>query len=113
MGCLDEALAGFASDTLRGRVRRHQIGMLGLECLQPVHQHVVLRVGYFGRVENVVEMLVVAELVAEGLDLLVGRKGVRHSEDYKERARLLSREAASVGSIHSKRASLEDTRSKS
>ena len=35
---------------------------------------VVLGVGPLGRVEHVVEVLVVAELFAEGFDLLVGRE---------------------------------------
>src|SRR5579871_1203588 len=92
--CLGEALTRLASDTLRGRVRRHELRMIGLELLQPVHDHVVLRVRYFRRIENVVQMLVVTKFVAEGLDLLVGREGMRHREDYKEGTRLLSREAA-------------------
>jgi len=43
--------------------------VLGFEGLEAVHQGVVLGVGEYGSVEDVVEVLVVAELVAEALDL--------------------------------------------
>src|SRR3984957_711888 len=80
----DEAFARLAADALRGRVGRDEIGMLLLDLLQPVHQRVVLRVSQLRRIEYVVEMLVVTKLIAQLLKLLVGRKGGRHSEDYKE-----------------------------
>jgi hypothetical protein len=54
----------------------------GFEPLQLVHCGVVPGIGPIGGVENVVEVLVVAELVAEGLDLLVGREaGFRRHEE--------------------------------
>src|ERR1700722_11065060 len=63
--------------------------MLVLDLLEAVHERVVLRVGQLRGVEDVVEMLVVAEFVAQLLQLLVGREGGRHSEDYKERRDML------------------------
>jgi hypothetical protein len=75
---LDEAFAGLAADALGGRVGRDQLGMLGLERLQAVHARVVLGVGDLGRVEHVVEMLVVAKVLAQGFDLLLGREPGRH-----------------------------------
>ena len=76
---LHEALVGLAADALGGRVGRDEAGMLGLEHLEAVHEGVVLRVRKDGRVEDVVEVLVVNDLVAEGLDLVegIGRGGGR------------------------------------
>ncbi len=67
----EEAVAGLATDALAGRVGRDQIRVLGLERLETLHQVVVLGIGEYGRVEHVVQVLVVAELVAEGFDLLL------------------------------------------
>ncbi len=44
--------------------------MLGLERLETVHEGVVLGVREDGRVEDVVEVLVVNDVVAEGLNLV-------------------------------------------
>ena len=54
-----------AADALRGRVGRDELGVVGLEPLELVHERVVFGVGNFGRVEDVVEVLVVAQLMAQ------------------------------------------------
>ena len=70
MAHLLEALGGLAADALGGRVGGEQLGMRGLEALELVHQRVVLGVGDLGGVENVVEVLVAAEIGAELLGAL-------------------------------------------
>jgi hypothetical protein len=61
---LGEAFAGLAADALRGRVRGDEFGMGGLEFLEVAHEGVVFGVGDLGRIEDVIEMLVPAELLA-------------------------------------------------
>ena len=61
--------------------------MRGLERLQAVHPRVVLGVGQFGRIEDVVEVFVVANVFAQRFDLLVGREMGRHGRNYRERLR--------------------------
>jgi hypothetical protein len=60
-----EALGRLAADALGGRVGREQLGVRGLDALELVHQRVVLGVGDLRRVEDVVEVLVVAEFGAQ------------------------------------------------
>src|ERR1035438_5503054 len=69
---LDESLARLSTDALGGGVRREQLGMLGLQRLEPAHQLVVFGVGDLGSVEDVVLLLVVAQLFGELLDLARG-----------------------------------------
>ena len=63
---------GLAADALCGRIGREEVGVFGFERLEAVHGRVVLSVGPLGRVEDIVEVLVVTEKLAELLDLLVG-----------------------------------------
>ncbi len=70
-----EAVFGLAADALGGGVGRQEIGMLGFERLQAVHQRVVVGVAESRIVEDVVEVLVVTEVVAEMLDFFSGRHG--------------------------------------
>ena len=53
-----KALARLAAHTQRGRIRHDQFGMLALDLLQLANQRVILRVADLGRIENVVQMLV-------------------------------------------------------
>ena len=55
-------------------------GMLGLEILQLLHQLVEFGVADFGIVENVVEVFVVANLLAQGFDLLFDVFRGRHRQ---------------------------------
>ena len=94
---LGEALFGLAADALGGRVGRDELGVLGLERLEAVHGGVVLRVGPLGGIEHVVEVLVVAEEVAELFDLLIWREGFGrglggHRGNYRERVTLEGKE---------------------
>ena len=59
-------------------------GMLGFQILQLLHQLVEIGVADFGIVEDVVEILVVANLLAQSLDLFfdVFRAGI--AEDYRQ-----------------------------
>src|SRR5215470_13686796 len=70
---LDESFARLAADALGGRIGRNQLGVLLFQSFQLVHQLVKFGVGDFGSVEHVVEVLVVADLFAEGVDLFVER----------------------------------------
>src|SRR4051812_16140622 len=62
---LQKALARLAPHALGRRIRRSELGVLGLQFLETPHQRVVFRVRDFGLVENVVEMFVAAKLIAE------------------------------------------------
>ena len=62
-----EALSRLAAYSLGGRVGGEQFGMLGFDPLELVHQRVVLGVGDLRGIEDVVEMLVTAQLGAEFL----------------------------------------------
>jgi hypothetical protein len=68
--------------------------MLGLERLQPVHQHVVLRIGKLGSIERVVQVLMVANLVAQSVDLLMRREPGHHSEIIESHTSRVSRVAS-------------------
>ena len=60
-----ETLGRLASDSLGGRVGGQELGMLGFDSLELVHQRVVFGIGDLRCVEDVVEMFVVAQLGAE------------------------------------------------
>jgi hypothetical protein len=57
-----------AADALRRRVRRDELGVLGLEALQLAEERVVLVVADLGVVERVVAPRVVLDLPAQLLD---------------------------------------------
>ena len=62
--------------------------MLGLERFELVHERVVLGVGDFGRVHDVVEMLVAAQLSAQFVDALRNLACFApfiHGKDYRGR----------------------------
>ena len=67
-----EALGRLAAHALRRRVGRHQFGMLAFEPLQLIHQLVEGLVGDGRRIHHVVQVLVVADLLAQFLDALRG-----------------------------------------
>ena len=66
----DESLARLAADALGGRIRRDQLGMRGFQRLQLPHHRVVFGVGDLGRVQHVIQMLVVAQFLAQGLNFV-------------------------------------------
>ena len=68
VGDLGEAVFGLAADALGGGVGGEERGVRELEGAELVHAGVVLGVGPGGGVEDVVEVLVVAELFAQGVD---------------------------------------------
>ncbi len=62
--------------------------MLGFKSAQLIHARVVLGVGPFGRIEDVIEILVVPKLVAQRVDALfgglIGGAGfMSHRKDYR------------------------------
>src|SRR6267154_191179 len=73
-GVLDglEAFAGSGAYADGGRIGRDEVRMRGLEFLEAVHQAIVGGVGNFRLVQHVVEIFVMAQLVAQGFDLLPG-----------------------------------------
>src|SRR5882762_3730327 len=73
-GVLDglEAFAGSGAYTDGGRIGRDEVRMRGFEFFEAVHQAIVGGVGNFGLVQHMVEIFVVAQLVAQGFDLLPG-----------------------------------------
>jgi hypothetical protein len=52
-------------DALGGRIGRLQLGMIVLDCPQLEHKLVVFGIGDLGRVENVVAVIVVVDLLAQ------------------------------------------------
>ena len=77
MGDLGESFFGLAADTLGGRIGSDEVGVVGFEALQLAHEVVEVGVGDRRLVEDVIEVLVVADLVAEGVDLFLD--GVGHT----------------------------------
>ena len=73
---LREAFLDFAADTLRRGVGRDEVGVFPFKALELVHARVVLRVRPLGAVEDVIEVLMVAEFVAQRFDLLLRRGGL-------------------------------------
>ena len=59
-----------ARDPLRGRVRRYQLRMLGLQLLELREQLVILLIRDLGLVLDVVEVIVLAYLLAEPIHSL-------------------------------------------
>ena len=66
--------------------------MRGLQRTQLIHARVVLRVGPRGRIEHVVEVLMVPQLIAQRFDLLFGGNiffvWVSHRKNSKARPRI-------------------------
>ena len=62
----DETLTRLATDTLGRGIRCHQLRMFGFQLLELGHQPVELGVAEFGLVQDVVPVLVIADLVAQG-----------------------------------------------
>src|SRR2546426_3205553 len=69
MAGLDESLAWLAANSLGGGVGGDQFGVLGFELFHFVDELVEFGVADLGIVENIVAVLVVADLVAHGFDL--------------------------------------------
>src|SRR6266567_5898729 len=67
----DEAFARFATDALRRRVCGDQLGLLGLELLELVHQAVEFRVADLRIIEHVIAVLVMPDVLAQRLDFVV------------------------------------------
>src|SRR5215470_20347416 len=68
----DETLARLAAYTLRRRVRRDQLRMIGLDLLELVHQPVEFGIADLGIVEHVVAVLVMANLIAKQFCFVLG-----------------------------------------
>ena len=71
---LHKAVARLAADPLRRRIRSNQLGMRRLQSAQTMEAPVVLGVAERGNVEDVIQMFVVAKILAQGFDLLRGSK---------------------------------------
>ncbi len=67
-----------AADASGGRVGRDELRIGGFEFFEPVHQPVIGGVGELGLVEDVILIVVVADLVAELLDFLFCRNSLGH-----------------------------------
>jgi hypothetical protein len=72
-----------ASHASRRRIRRDQFWIGGLQLFQPVHQAVVSGVGHLGIVQNVVAVVVIANLVAQLFDLVLRRRSLGHGHPLK------------------------------
>src|SRR5208282_5195063 len=59
------------------RIGSHKLGMLGLKLLEPFHEPVESRIGNFGIVRDVIQVLVAADLLAQRVDLFCG-SGLGH-----------------------------------
>ena len=65
-----------AAHPLRGRIGRAQFGILGLQFLEPLHEAVECGVGNFRIVRHIIEVLILANLLAETFDLFGGVAGL-------------------------------------
>ena len=54
-----------AADPLSRRIRRHELGIFVFQRLEALHQLIELEVGDFGRVLDVVEPFVTANILAQ------------------------------------------------
>ena len=79
-----ESFARLAADALRGRVGSDQLRMLGLEILQLLHQLVEFEVADLRLVEDVIEMFVMANRVAQRFDLGGSIFNGRHRGNYND-----------------------------
>ncbi len=68
MGEFDKAFAGGSANALGGRVGSDERGVGLFEGLELAHESVVLGVGELGLIEDVIEVFVVAEILAELLN---------------------------------------------
>ena len=64
---LGETLFNFAADSLRRGVGRHPLRVLRLNLFQLAHQRIEIRIVQLRRIEDVIEVLVVADLLAQRL----------------------------------------------
>jgi hypothetical protein len=62
---LDKTFAGFPSDALRGRIGGGEFGVGPLQPLELPHHSVVFGVGDGRLIQNVIQVFVTAEFVAE------------------------------------------------
>ncbi len=76
--------ARLAAHALRRRIRRDQLGMLRFERLELIHQLVVAGVGNLRIIQDVVEVIVPVNIVAQALDFLSrrARRGFRSSRRF-------------------------------
>src|SRR4029077_1581323 len=68
----ENPFARLAADALRGRVGRDQVGVIGFQLLQLIHELVELGVRNFRRVEDVVQIFVAADFFPKRFDLFFG-----------------------------------------
>ena len=72
-----------ASHARRGRIRRDQFRIRGLQLFQAVHQAVVSGVRHLGIVQNVVAVVVMANLFPQLFDLVFRRRSLGHGHPLK------------------------------
>ena len=68
---LGEFLRRLAPHSLGRRIGRDKLRILGLQLLKPAHQFVKLEVGDFRVIQDVVPVLVVADIIAELFDFFL------------------------------------------
>src|SRR6476646_3512722 len=69
MDDLGKAFRGFAANALSGRILGYQLRMRRFQALQLLHQAVKFSVGEFRRVQDVIKMFVMADRLAQLVDL--------------------------------------------
>ena len=89
MDVLLKAFRRSPADAHGRAIGRAQTRMLFFEFLQPRHQRVVFLVGDFRSIVNVVKLFVVANLVAELLDLFAQAGGLGRGFRHLSSSRLL------------------------
>ena len=60
-----------ASDALCGRIRGHKLWVLLLKLYEPLHQHIVVKIGNDGSIINIIKLVVMLYLPAELINLLL------------------------------------------
>ena len=80
---LEEAFLGFAAYTLGGTVGRDKVGMLGFKGFEAIDELIVFRVADLRGVEDVVEMLMMFNLMAERCEFAGNLQLYGHGWDYR------------------------------
>src|ERR1700682_3469333 len=85
-----DAFAWRPAHALRRRIRRDELRIRGFQPLKLLHHPVKLGVGDFRFIEHVLQILVLAEIIAQLFDLFGGLRALYHSASLKRTKRTFS-----------------------
>ena len=94
-----EALQNLSADPLSGRIRRHLLGVLGLQLLQAAVEQIVFTVADGGRIQHIIAVTMFVQGVPQLFDLFTVVHGVPPCKLSRERA-VKRRFSPARGAIH-------------